>query len=77
LAEALGKKRILVLELRLLVKEVCERKKLKFDGPRPLDSCPKQAILDWVRGEWKELGPLFTEIAMAQRPLTLGITTPE
>jgi hypothetical protein len=67
LAALLGRPRVVTDELKLLVTQVLEARRVSFEGPHALHRATKREVLDWIGEQWDVLGDTFTMIAVNQR----------
>jgi hypothetical protein len=67
LASLLGRSHVLSEELKLLVTQVCETRRVTFEGTHSLSRATKREVLDWIGQQWDQLGDAFTMISVNQR----------
>jgi hypothetical protein len=67
LAALLGRPRVVTDDLKLLVTQVLETRRMSFEGPHPLRRATKREVLDWIGEQWDVLGDTFTMITVNQR----------
>jgi hypothetical protein len=67
LAGILGRPHVLTEDLKLIVRQVCEARRVNFEGPHSLRRTTKREVLNWIGEHWDELGDTFTMVTVNQR----------